>query len=388
MPSQTPLAFACQFFTNHTCRSCDLLDLSYEKSLILKREGLLQLFPPHLLKDFIPSDKFFASRNKAKMAVTGSLENPIIGLIDREFRGKELLSCPLHLPMINEILQEIKVLIPQFKILPYDIPARRGECKFILLHQSDSTQEIMLRFVLRSREAIQRIEKMKTILMEKFPVIKVFSVNIQPIHQAILEGPEEILLTEEKHIFHQMGPYRLAISPKSFFQTNYHVALQLYSYVGELIQTLKPDFLLDLFCGIGAFSFFASPYAKKILGIEISQEAIDCAQLSVSSSSRDLSNLQFQCADVTKFLQDPLPSPDVIILNPPRGGLNDLTLQWIVNKKPQTVIYSSCNPKTLKRDVAVLLDSSYELISLKPFDMFPMTKHIEVVAILQYRPEK
>lgn len=374
----------CENFKQKHCLSCNLLDLSYPETILLKEKKLLSLFPEFdgEFKSSIACEKgATGSRNKAKLAVVKIKGEIEFGFYSHDKVFKKLENCPVHAPLLNEILVEIKPLLKEFNIVPYDIYEKKGELKYILSTYSESTQEILIRFVLRSKESFERMKKLSQKLQEKNSHVRVVTVNIQPEHKAILEGDEEIILTEKTSISHKFNNVILLQGARSFFQTNSYMAQKLYENLQNELKSRKVNSLLDLYCGVGAFSFFASKYVEQIVGIEISKEAIDFANQ--AKKINKLNSVEFHASDVKDFLKaHPETSFEAIIVNPPRRGLDLEITNQLLKLNPQTIFYSSCNALTMQRDIENL-KSSYKLVSLQLFDMFAFVDHFETFAVLE-----
>lgn len=376
---------SCIYFEKNLCRSCVLLDQSEQARNSEKLNSFSNLIRNNLGSNikiepiFVPN-AVFPSRSKAKLSVSGSVERPILGLIDSRQKATELLDCPLHFQALNSIAHFLKSFITTANLIPYDIEKRVGELKGLILKSNANQTEIMVRFILRSKEGLFRIKKHLSQLLNEFESIKVVSVNIQPKPAAILEGPEEIILTESSFIWETHETCFLAYGPQSFSQVTPETARALYLFVSQLLASTKVKSLIDLFCGVGGFSNYAAPTLEWAHGIEISENAIDIAKM--VRDKNEFKQLQFTSGDVEAFLKDYNgPKPDAVVVNPPRRGLSENILNSILTLAPRYVAYSSCNPETLVRDLRVL-QSHYEIITLKPFDMFPLTPHLEAVAFL------
>lgn len=377
--SQLPTLF-CPYFEAKTCRSCSLLPATYPQSLQQKMNSLRALFPQIQKIEGVPSPKFEGFRNKAKMVVTGNLEHWIIGLTEDAKTGREILHCPLHLPRINELLVFIQREAPLYKIAPYSVSERKGEIKYLLVFQSESTQEMYLRFVVRSRESFERLKKFSLQIQAQFKEVKVISMNLHPEHKATIEGEEEIFLTSSQFIQDQLGPYRFAVGPRSFVQTNHQVAQLLYQQIACEVQKIKPASLVDLYCGLGLTTLYSQSFAQNIIGIEINPEAVALAQQKVQELA--LSHCHFECRsadDVGDLLGAKV---SAVIANPPRSGLSSKVRNAIRFSGAQHFIYSSCSSISLKRDVDDLADV-FEVEKLIAFDMFPFTSHLEILALLR-----
>jgi 23S rRNA (uracil747-C5)-methyltransferase len=369
----------CSSFNQGLCHSCDLITRPGLEQLSLKEEKLNSLFPLTLLPSVTGATSSF--RNKAKFVITGTMENPVIGLYGEEKldQGRSLLNCPLHVKTINDSLPIISEFITLAKLPPYEIHSQKGELKGIILFYSHTTHEGYLRFILRSKEAISRIKKHLPWLQEKLPHLLCMSANLQPIPHAILEGEEELYLTEKNFILHKTGDFLMRLTPKAFVQTNQVIAEKLYSTAASWIKEAGISRFLELFCGQGAFSFFAAHFIDAGLGIELNSEAIQTAQ----ASARDLhlTKLTFKSSDASSVLQDVIQfHPDLILVNPPRGGLKGV-IAILNSVKPKSIIYSSCNHLTLSQDLKLM--PSYEIKKIQLFDMFPHTSHFETLVFLE-----
>lgn len=375
----------CHYFTNNLCRSCSQLSIteeqrSEEKLSVFRKLTSPLLTPQTKILPLYQPQTIFPSRSKAKLSVTGDLEHPTIGLVDNEFKGIELLNCPLHLPCINQLLYSLPQIIKDYKLRPYDISKRTGELKGVIVNSNRTASEIMLRFVLRSSEAIPRIRKAIPELQSAHPNLKVISANIQAIPNQVLEGPEEYLLTEKTIIWETYDELQFAFAPQCFSQVTPETAEALYLYVQTLVKAAKPKILLDLYCGVGGFALFSAKYCEQAIGIENSPWSIACAKKSAEKNG--IANATFVQADSENFSEQLRGCAiDLLICNPPRRGLSKNIIEQINKLKPKELVYSSCNLETLVRDIALLED--HKLKSLAPFEMFPLTKHLEVVAHLQ-----
>lgn len=374
----------CTYYNQGICRSCDLITTDYSAQLRIKEavleKAIEEISHPPFLSTISSPERHF--RNKAKFVVTGTVDHPVIGLTGEKDpdSGRELMECPLHIKEINLALPSIRNFITQANLIPYNISSRKGELKGLILFHSDATNEMYLRFVLRSKESIDRIRKHAQILLSEIPYLKSISVNIQPIHQAVLEGNEEISITDVTSISHKAGEVILSLGPRAFVQTNQAVASKLYSTAAEWIKDSSIKKFMELFCGQGAFSFFAAPNISEGLGIEINPDAVHVANETAKKSN--LTHLKFKSADASKVLSE-IESfrPDLLLVNPPRRGLGGAE-ELILKTLPEYLIYSSCNHHTLAQDL-MKLKELYEVTKIQIFDMFPHTNHFETLVELR-----
>lgn len=372
----------CAYFNKKSCQSCGLIEMNYADQIKHKERVLLNALNVSadiLLPTFTSPEQ--GMRNKAKLSVTGTIENPIIGIYGENNldQGVELLNCPIHHPAINSILTELKCFITTVKLMPYQVSTRTGELKSLIIYTPGENQEMYLRFVLRSKEALDRIKKHLPELLDKFPFLTSVSVNIQPIPHAILEGKEEVILFGNGYIKVAWNDFHLKLTPQAFVQTNTQVAQELYHTASNWIRDLNVQRMAELFCGQGAFSFSAQSHIKQGLGIEINSDAIKIANS--TAQENNLSHLRFLSADA-QDMESELKKfdPELVLVNPPRRGLAQ-SAAWLTDGKYPYIIYSSCSYESLAHDLKTL-SRSYQIKHIKIFDMFPHTEHFETLVLL------
>ncbi|SEQ59398.1 23S rRNA (uracil747-C5)-methyltransferase [Rosenbergiella nectarea] len=369
----------CPRYDAGQCRSCQWLPKEYVTQLADKQariEHLLTDIPVAEWRPPVPSAQR-RFRNKAKMVVSGSVERPILGIVNTEGEGVDLIDCPLYPDTFAPVFRQLLPFIAKAGLTPYHIARRKGELKYLLL--TESTQGgMMLRFVLRSDKKLAQLKKVLPELQQCLPQLTVISVNIQPVHMAIMEGEQEIMLSDASALAESFNHIPLWIRPQSFFQTNPEVAAKLYLTAREWTQGLKLDTLWDLFCGVGGFGLHCARAETQLTGIEISAEAIACAQ--DSATKLGLKNTQFRALDATHYALNETSAPDLLLVNPPRRGIGQELCEFIVSVKPAAILYSSCNPETLAKDITRL--QGYRLERVQLFDLFPHTAHSEVLSLL------
>ena len=241
------MEFNCSYYKKNICRSCDLLELDYEKQIETKNNKLkslyCDLYENFEIQDFISIKQPFESRYKAKFSVSGSTLNPKIGLITNDYKGIELLNCPLHYPGLNVTIKEIKKQIIKHNIKPYNIADKTGELKNIIIQSSKFNGTQIIRFILNSKKYLKTLKIVSDKITKKFKKIKVVSVNIQPIHQAILEGEEEIIITKKQCITEVFENFKILYYPGSFMQVSPEIAEKLYSTVKDVVLKIEPKIM-------------------------------------------------------------------------------------------------------------------------------------------------
>lgn len=371
----------CPYFIADTCRSCSELDTAYEVQLAAKQQQLQQLLPQYSTYELLPAvasaDAGF--RNKAKMVVMGTVDAPVLGILNHKQQQVDLTACPLYPLEFQQAFGYIRDFIRLAKLQPYQVEQKQGELKYVLLSQSKTTGQWMLRFVMRSKNHLAAIIKHLPFLQQQWPELCVCSVNLQPEHKAVLEGAEEIVLTTQQVLAERFNDVPLFLQPQSFFQTNPVLAAQLYQTARSWTADLAVTTVWDLFCGVGGFALHLAKKGRQITGIEISAAAIASAQQSAALLPEV--SLKFQALDAAAFAKAQQQSPDLLVVNPPRRGLGAELCVTVAKLQPAWLLYSSCNPQTLALDLARLSD--YQLQKAQLFDFFPHTGHAEVLCLLK-----
>ena len=376
------IVFECGHFQAHRCRSCQMLDRRYQATLQHKHDALEKLFPKTLVSPFVPCQSISGSRIRAKLAVTGTINQPQIGFFDDHQSLVAVNDCPLHHALINDWTQRLPSMIREARLMPYDLHTDRGELKFVILTCSPSHEQLMMQFVLRSQEAVDRIRSLwRRMTAAEKQTVPVLSVNLQPARSSTITGTEEIAISDQARLSIRFNGTELQFGPQSFIQTNHEIAEKLYAAAGRLLGEQDAKNVLDLYCGAGAFSLTAGSDMNSVVGIDRSEDAIACASEVARQQNRN--NALFRCRGLDQLTADELAAHnfDTVICNPPRRGLDSASVNLIQTLRPRLLVYSSCNPVTLHRDVQ-LLAPGYAVSQLQPFDMFPFTQHFEALALL------
>jgi 23S rRNA (uracil747-C5)-methyltransferase len=371
----------CHHHAAGRCRSCTLLEVPRRRQVSDKEAHARSLVPsPVWLPSVAGPESGF--RNKAKMAVGGTVAHPTLGILDGDRQGVDLRDCGLHEPDLVAALEVVGAFVTEAGLTPYDVTSARGELKHVLLTRSPDG-ELLLRLVMRSTALEAKVRKHLPGLRERLPRLRVVTVNVQPEHKAVLEGEREIVLTPESTL-----PMRLAtgvtlhLGPRSFFQTNTEVAQALYGQARDWVRELAPRRVWDLYCGVGGFALHLAAPGREVVGVEVSADAIDSARR--SAADLGVPGALFVAGDATAYALGHAPAgddlPDVVVVNPPRRGIGPDLAGWLEASSVPHVVYSSCNATSLSRDLAVM--GSYEPVAARVLDMFPHTDHYEVITLL------
>lgn len=321
---------------------------------------------PHAWLPPVPSVES-GHRNKAKLVVGGETGDVTLGILDADGRGVDLRSCGLYEPALAESLPSIVDFVNSAGLQPYSVRDRRGELKYIIVTVSPGG-ELMVRFVGRSTHQLARLQSRLPGLLAALPQTRVVTLNVHPEHKATVEGDREIVLTSEDALPLQLDDHHLLLPPRSFFQTNTALARELYRQAAAWVRSCDPATVWDLYCGIGGFTAYSTAPGRDVLGVEVSAEAI-------AGATRAIPAARFLAGDATAYALAH-PAPDLVIVNPPRRGLSEALTAWLEGSTAGHLIYSSCNPATLARDLAAL--PSWRVTEARLFDLFPQTTHCEV----------
>jgi 23S rRNA (uracil747-C5)-methyltransferase len=333
------------------------------------------------LEPFVSAEQGF--RTKAKMVVGGSADAPTLGILDAHGAGVDLSDCPLYGPHMAVAFPVLAQLIGIARLTPYDLDARSGELKNVIVTVSPAG-ELMVRFVCRSTEPLARLQKHLPWLLERLPPLVVVTLNVLPEHKAVLEGEREIVLTERAELHIDMGSVVLRARPQSFLQTNTDIAHRLCEQVAEWVDEGPALTVRDLYCGVGGFALHRARPGRTVAGVESSEQAVISAQGSAAARAGTdavgAARVEFVAADATTWITGRV-APDVVIVNPPRRGIGAQLAAWIESSGVPRVVYSSCNAVTLAKDLAAM--PSLAPVKGRLLDMFPHTEHFEAVVLLE-----
>lgn len=375
--------------TYKRCGGCNLRHIDYEETLNIKRD-IVQNLVDKTLKNKLKVDSVLGMgnpyhyRNKAQYPVgIGKDGKPVIGVFaNRTHEIIPMEKCFIQDEKVEEVARFIFDFAIKNNISIYDEVTQKGSLRHIVVKIGKQTQEIMAILVLNS-EKLNCEDKIVAELTNKFPNIKTIVKNINSKNTNVILGNKNINLYGDGYITDILGDYTFKISPLSFYQVNPVQAEALYNIGVEAASITKEDTVFDLYCGIGTITIFMSKFAKKVYGIEIVKEAIDMAK--ENAKLNNIANTEFIAGDVEIVLDDLINKKnivsDIIMVDPPRKGLDKTSIENILKIKPKKIVYISCNPATLVRDLA-LLEELYEIRKIKPVDMFPFTTNVECCALL------
>lgn len=370
-----------------TCGGCQTMHLAYAEQLLMKqqkvRDALQRIGKIDAIdvKPCIPSPSTLKYRNKIQIPIKQEGNRLKLGLYARSSHDLvEMTHCHIHSDIGEKIYQDILPLIQNSSLTAYNPSTGKGELRHLLIKSSLYTKEALLIFVGAtppSSSLIQLAKQIKT----QCPSLKGIVHNFNASPGNVILGTEYSLLEGENHIEEKICDLLFKVSPASFFQVNPLQAEALYQTVLKCAALKGKEKVLDAFCGVGTLSLILARQAKEVVGIECVPEAIQDAK--VNAQYNGIHNVTFECADVTEWMtQDD--QVDVVILNPPRKGCDPLFLERLKAMRPLRIVYVSCDPATLARDLTTLVSAGYRIELVQPFDMFPQTAHVETCVNLSF----
>lgn len=375
--------------TYKRCGGCNLRHIDYEETLNIKQNTVQNLVNKTLnnkikVEMTVGMGNPYNYRNKAQYPVGFDKSGePVMGVYAK--RTHEIIpmrNCMIQNPVSEKIANVVLGFFIKNNIPIYNEKNGEGLLRHIVIKVGIKTHEIMCILVLNKKELKKEKELIK-VLIREFPEIKTIVKNYNMKNTNVILGNENEVIYGDGYIYDELGDYTFKISPLSFYQINPIQTEALYNIAIEMADLKKTDTLFDLYCGIGTIGIFASPYVNRVYGIEIVKQAIEDAK--ENANINNIRNIEFFAGDVEKVFENVLKEhnvkPDVIFVDPPRKGLDKHTIENILNIKPEKIVYISCNPASLVRDLK-LLEESYEIKKIQPVDMFPFTSHVECCSVL------
>ena len=378
--------------TYKRCGGCNLRHIDYEETLNIKRD-MVQNLVNKTLKNNIQVESVLGMgnpyhyRNKAQYPVgIGKDGKPLIGVFaNRTHEIIAMQKCFIQDETIEAVAKTIYEFAIKNGISIYDEAKQTGLLRHIVVKIGKQTGEIMAILVVNGKD-VPKEQELVNELLSKFENVKTIVKNVNMKNTNVILGKENINLYGDGYITDILGDFTFKISPLSFYQVNPVQAEALYNIGVEEAGITNEDIVFDLYCGIGTITIFMSKFAKKVYGIEIVEEAIEMAK--ENAHINNVNNTEFIAGDVQVILDDLINNkniiPDIVMIDPPRKGLDKNSIDNILKIRPKKLVYISCNPATLVRDLA-LLEADYEVKKIKPVDMFPFTSHVECCSVLKLK---
>lgn len=371
------------------CGGCQIQELDYQKQLDVKTNEVKQVISrigkldDVIIHDTLGMEHPFRYRNKAQFPIQKKDNMPVIGFYKK--KSHDLIStdeCIIQHEVNDKIIKIIKTYIRAYNVSIYDEKTHKGLLRHLVTKVGFTTGEVMIVLVANGKK-LPYLKELASVLKENIPGFKTLVVNVNTQKTNVILGKENIVAYGDGMIRDYIGELVFEISPLSFFQVNPLQTEVLYNKALEYANLGENDTVFDIYCGIGTISLFLAQKAKKVYGIEIVEDAIKDAKRNAKINNMD--NVEFyvgKAEEVVPKMYKEGKRANVVVVDPPRKGCDEKVLDTIVSMEPDRVVYVSCNPSTLARDLAYLNERGYKCHEIQPVDMFPHSVHVENVAWL------
>ena len=369
------------------CGGCQIQELDYQKQLDIKTNEVKQVIArigklnDVLIHETIGMEKPFRYRNKAQFPIQSINNLPSIGFYKKKSHDiVETDKCVIQHDINDKIVKIIKTYINAYNVSIYDEKSHKGLLRHLVTKVGFTTGEVMVVLVANGSK-LPYLNELTSVLKENIPGFKTLVVNVNKEKTNVILGKENIIIYGDGKINDYIGDLIFEISPLSFFQVNPLQTEVLYNTALEYADLKENDTVFDIYCGIGSISLFLAQKASKVYGIEIVSDAIKDAK--INAKLNNLDNVEFyvgKAEEVVPKMYSEGKKANVVVVDPPRKGCDEKVLDTIISMKPDRVVYVSCNPSTLARDLKYLDEHGFKCVEIQPVDMFPHTMHVECVA--------
>jgi 23S rRNA (uracil1939-C5)-methyltransferase len=370
------------------CVGCPLIDMPYPRQLERKREIVSEAFAryPTLtalsIPRVTPSPQRLGYRARVKLVVRRNRDQVAIGLyVPASHRVIDISSCPVHPRRVNQVVHYLKTKLPELGLAPYDERDDSGELRYVDFRYSAARDEVSVTFVTRHGSFPHGVWLAKA-LLQRFSFVTGVIQNINEERGNVIWGSRFVTLGGRDTIMERAGDLKLVFPPGVFSQANLFTAHKIYEEVRRLAALRGGETVLDLYCGVGPISLYLATLARQVWGIDDNELSINTAKQNARRNGRG--NCRFITGDVVEAanqLKQNVPQIDLIVLNPPRKGVQPAAMAAVLEIAASKMIYVSCDPNSLARDLDRLA-AGYDIAELRLFDMFPQTKEVESVALL------
>ncbi len=372
------------------CGGCQLTNLDYNEQLSYKQAKVIRLLGKFChVSEIASTGQPFFYRNKVQAAFGRTSSGEIISGVYQSSTHNivKVDKCLLEDPRADAIIVSIRSLIKSFKLTVFNENTQTGFLRHVLVKAAQGTGEIMVVLVTGTRVFKSKTDFCKE-LLRLHPEITTIVQSINNRFTSLVLGKEEIVLYGSGYITDELLGKRFIISPKSFYQVNYNATKLLYSYALEFAGLKKNDVVIDAYAGVGTIGLLCADRVKHVISVESNPDAVFDAKKNAALNS--IKNVTFICEDATDFISAYAAAgekADLVIMDPPRAGSTVQFMKSVCRLAPRQIVYVSCNPETLARDIFYFTKNNYKVKKIQPVDMFPNTNHVETV-VLMTRAEK
>lgn len=374
-------------FIGDKCGNCQLLNMTYKETLDYKISYVNKLLQEARINkkvtEIVPCNLNTEYRNKMIVGFHKEQGKIVSGFYEENsHKIVSLDKCLLHSETQNNIAKYILRLIQELRLLPYDEDRKTGLIRYVLIREAFNTKEVLVTIIIANDNFPARSVFVKR-LREQFPMIKTIVQNVNPRKTSIVLGEKERILFGDGFIFDKMFDLKFMISSKSFYQINSLQTIKLYQIVKDYLKLSKNETIIDAYSGIGTIGMILAPHCKEVISVENNKQSVSMAI--ENAKNNKIRNISFILDDATMFLKNFIKTTpiDAIIMDPPRTGSTVEFLDAVCRIKPKQLVYVSCGPDTLVRDLKVLLKGGFIIKEIKCVDLFCWTKHVETVVYLQ-----
>ncbi|MTI59722.1 MAG: 23S rRNA (uracil(1939)-C(5))-methyltransferase RlmD [Firmicutes bacterium] len=374
------------------CGGCHLQQMEYSLQLKHKKQMIKDLFErigklkDVNIKSVIGTDYPYSYRNKAQFPLAENEEGEIITGFYKQGTHQLIAhgDCLIQHPLINRVKDRVLTALNRYKLTAYNEKKHQGLLRHLVIRIGTCTNQVLITLV-TSRGDFPEIFEIAEDVIEDIPEIQGVLHNINPIKTNLILGKEMKIIKGQDYYIDYVGKVKFAISAFSFFQVNTLQTKKLYDQVLKAAALRGGETVVDAYCGIGTISLYIAQKAKQVYGLEEVAEAVSDARKNAILNKID--NCQFEVGRVEELLPEMIASDikaDLLIFDPPRKGLAEEVIEAVRSVLPEKIIYVSCNPATLARDLSYLKEN-YLIKEVQPVDMFPQTYHVETVVSLQLK---
>lgn len=375
------------------CQGCPLIEMKPEAQLEFKQQLVARAMLDAGLKRVVVPEVIAAPhelgyRTSAKLVIGREKRHLRIGLFRRgSHEIIDLKECPLHHPLINKILAVVREEIIKQKLSVWDPRQGDGLLRYLLIRVSPAYNKALVTLVTGRRD-YRSLTHLAKWLQKKVPEVIAIHQNVNPGGGNVILGRETLKMIGAPDLRDRLGEFIVHLGPTSFLQVNHDQAARIYHQVTEWLAPRPKEPALDLYCGIGSIALHLAARGAEVTGVEMVEEAVRYA--GENARRNGFKNCRFIAGDTARVVAElvaQLPSGTRVVVNPPRTGCAPEVLQQVASLMPEKMVYVSCNPQTLARDLALLESHGMGVDKVQPFDMFPQTPHVETIALLSPHPE-
>jgi 23S rRNA (uracil1939-C5)-methyltransferase len=367
------------------CGGCQLANMTYAETLSFKQAKVVRLLGKmHRVKEIVPSPRIFHYRNKVQAAFGRTRRGEVISGVYQSSTHQIVKtdSCRIEDETADAIIVTVRKLLGEFGLTVFDERQGKGFLRHVLVKRAFATDEIMVVLVtgtpvFKSKNAFCQE------LLRRHPEITTIIQNVNDRFTSLVLGEKETVLSGNGYITDELCGLKFRISSRSFYQINRDCAERMFTNALTDAGLTGNETVIDAYSGVGTIGLIAAARAKQVISVELNRDAVKDARRNAAVNG--IRNVSFYCADATDFLSEMAQAgenADLVIMDPPRAGSTPKFIASVCRLSPEKVLYISCNPETLARDLVMFINKGYRIRSCQPYDMFPFTEHVETVVLL------